>query len=198
MKAFLFALFIACSCITAFAQNDPAKELEERVHRQEERMAKLEYSATAYQQPVPAKKMMIIARQHAMQEQSKFKAEDIARAEELYQKGAQIFQYDASKPLLDSVVSIYPQLNRAGCAQLYRAQQEAGKEKERLLKDCMARFSMCYYFDGAQVGPLAMMQLAFYYKQAGSEHDADNLLGRLRKENPEAVGHDGALLVSKI
>ena len=103
-----------------------------------------------------------------------------------------------SKNLLDSIVSAYPQLNRAGCAQLYRAQREAGYEKERLLKDCIDRFYECYYLDGAQVGPLAVLQLASYYKEIGRVHDADKLFKQLRNKSPEAVSHGGTLLIDEI
>ena len=109
-----------------------------------------------------------------------------------------MMQDSASKKMLDSVVSTYPQLNRAGCAQLYRAQQEAGGKKERLLKDCIDRFSNCYYFDGTQVGPFATLQLASYYHQTGRQREARKLLRRLRNESPEAVGHSGELLVTRI
>lgn len=198
MKALLITFLAICSFMATSAQDaDKVKELEQRILRLEERMAKIEERVANGQQTPEVSKMRKVARMHTESERAKFKSEDIAKAEGLYQKAAQMLSQDASKALLDSVVSLYPQLNRAGCAQLYRAQQEMGEEKERLLKDCMERFSTCYYLDGAQVGPLAMFQLAFYYQQTDREGDAHKLFKRLRSESPEAIGHDGELLMSK-
>ena len=195
MKALFITLIALNSFLCASAQKeDKVTELEQRVKRLEYRLARMEKG-----QALPdAKKMMITARKKDADERRKYSAADIAKAEELYQQAANILSEDASKKLLDSVVSVYPQLNRAGCAQLYRARQETGPEKERLLKDCIARFSNCYYFDGTQVGPLAMLQLAEFYQESGREQDARKLFKQLRKESPEAVGHDGELLLNKI
>jgi hypothetical protein len=189
MKALIVTFLAVCAFVAASAQDaDKIKELEQRIQRLEERMAKVE----------GPKRMVEVAKQHVESERKNFKAEDIAKAEELYSKASRMLSEGDSKRLLDSVVSTYPQLNRAGCAQLYRGQQETGAEKERLLKDCIERFSTCYYLDGAQVGPMAMFRLAFYYRETGREPEARKLFERIRKESPEAVGHDGELLVKKI
>jgi len=190
MKTLFTTLLAVCSIVASAQDADKLKELEQRVQKLEERMAKIDNP--------PAKKMRNAARRYMEAERKNFKAEDIAKAEELYQKASKILSEDASKKLLDSVVTTYPQLNRAGCAQLYRAQQEIGPEKERLLKDCMKRFSKCYYGDGAQVGPLAMFQLAFYYQETDRDRDARKLFKQFRDESPEAVSHGGQLLVDEI
>ncbi len=200
MKALVLTVLAACSFATASAQDaDKIKELEQKVQRLEERLAKVEHHVANSQSTTrEAKKMMEVARRHVDVEKLNFKSADIQKAEQLYQKAAQLLSNDESKVLLDSVVSIYPQLNRAGCAQLYRAQQEAGELKERLLKDCINRFNTCYYLDGAQVGPLAIFQLAYYYQETERKRDARKLFKQLRHKHPEAVGHDGELLSSKI
>ena len=141
--------------------------------------------------------MAAVARQHVEIERTKFKPEDIAIAEQLYSKASEILRDTSSKKLLDSVVTTYPQLNRAGCAQLYRAQQETGAEKERLLKDCIQRFESCYYLDGAQVGPLAMFQLANYYRESGLKKEARQLFKEIRRKYADAVSHNGELLANK-
>jgi TolA-binding protein len=165
----------------------------------EGRVARTERNAAASQQTPGTKKMQTLARQHMEEERRNFKADDIQKAEELYTRASQIMRDGGdAKKLLESVVSLYPQLNRAGCAQLYRAQQETSREKVLLLKDCIARFSTCYYGDGAQVGPLAMFELAEYYQMAGKERDARELFSKIRKEYSESVGHDGVLLIDKI
>lgn len=199
MKSLCITLLAVLPFSAVFAQDaDKVKELEQKVHRLEVRIARLESNAARAETTPEAKKMMKVARQHVNSERGNFKSEDIAKAEELYQKAAPLLPGDERNKLLDSVVSGYPQLNRAGCAQLYRAQQETGSEKERLLKDCLDRFSNCYYLDGAQVGPLAMHQLAVYYQQTGRKQEADKFFKRIRKESPGAVNHRGALLVDEI
>ena len=197
MKALIVSFLAVLSFFATSAQDgNNVKELEKRVRRLEERLAALEKAALS-----PEVKMKVkAAHQRDSQDHKNFKAEDIAKAEEMYQRAAQRYiKYENDpNPALDSVVSAYPQLNRAGCAQLYRAQQESGPEKERLLKDCLDRFSGCYYFDGAQVGPLAMLQLAFYYKQTDRNREAGKLFKQLREKYPESVNHGGRLLVSEI
>jgi TolA-binding protein len=189
-------LFVGCSAQEA----EKVKQLEQRVKVLEEQVAQLQAAAGKTRSNDNAKKMMKVARQHVEAERQKFKAQDIEKAEELYGEASQMYMQSSkdSKKLLETVVTLYPQLNRAGCAQLYIAQQESGTEKERLLKDCMKRFDACYYLDGTQVGPLATLQLAFYYCQAGKDDDARKLFKQVRDEYPDAVGHDGELLTDKI
>jgi len=197
MKAFIITFLAICFYTGASAQDaGKAKELDQRVQTLEDRIAELEKKGAND----PAKKMQKVARQYAEAERGKFKPEDIAAAEKMYFRASDMMRRNEpeSKKVLDSVVSLYPKLNRAGCAQLYRAQQEADKEKERLLKDCIARYSGCYYMDGAQVGPLAMIQLAYHYRETGRKEDAQKLFDQIRKEYPEAVSHRGGLLVDEL
>jgi len=199
MKALLIVILSICSFTAVSAQDtDKIKELELKVKMLEERVARLERIKTDVEPSRHTKKMMEIAKKHSNQEREKFKADDIAKAEVLYQKGNKMLADERSKKPLDSIVSLYPQLNRAGCAQLYRAQQETGTEKERLLKDCIERFSNCYYGDGAQVGPLAMFQLAYYYRYMSKEAEAEKLFKQLRQQYRGAIGHDGEKLLSKV
>ena len=195
MKALIFTLLATCSVVVASAQDSvKVKELEHKVQGLEERIARMESRSVSDE----AKKMRRVAKQHGELERKTFKAEDIAKAEELYDKASKNLWDTGAKKLLASVVRLYPQLNRAGCAQLYLAQQDTAQNKELLLKDCMRRFDSCFYFDGTQVGPLAMFQLATWYQQTGRKQEAHKLFRRLRRESPEAVGHDGEPLVSKI
>ena len=174
MKSLLTILFVTCSFVISC------------------------HTASSRQTP-EAIKMEKVARRHMQDERKNFKQEEIQKAEELYTMASELLRNGGNpETLLDSVVSMYPQFDRAGCAQLYRAQLEKGQEKESLLKDCITRFSNCYYGDGAQVGPLAMLQLAEYDHLVGKEQDAQELVERLRKEYSESVGHDGVLLVDKI
>jgi TolA-binding protein len=196
----LLTLVFACSFNMVSAQQDTGKvkELEQTVKELEGRLAKMENRTANMRPTAEARKMMLVARRHIESEKKIFSAEDIEKVEKLYHRAAKKLSENESKPLLDSIVTHYPKFNRAGCAQLYRAQQESGQEKERLLKDCIDRFNTCYYYDGAQVGPLAMLQLAFYYQSVKNESEAHKLFKRLRNKYPNAVGHNGELLTDKI
>jgi hypothetical protein len=203
----LFTVLLLVYCISnSFAQGADKKELEQRVRTLEERIAVLEEriarvegASTIRQETPEAIKMEKVAKEHIAKERDNFKAEDIQSAEEIYKRASKLMRKsEDSKSVLDSVVTIYPQLNRAGCAQLYRAQQETGAEMERLLKDCIARFFNCYYGDGVQVGPLAMFRLAEYYRVNGNVQEAHKLYVEIRKEYPDAVNHSGALLVDRM
>jgi tetratricopeptide (TPR) repeat protein len=199
-KTFLFVAVAGCSVVTAQAQDaDSLRALRQRVQTLEQRLARAErqarYAARAQQTP-EARKMMRRAQVRVAYDRQNYEPEDIAKAEKMYVQASEKLSSKESKALLDRVVSEYPRLNRAGCAQLYRAQQEKGAEKERLLKDCIRRFSDCYYLDGTQVGPYAMFQLANYYQQWGRRAEARRLFDRIYDEYPDAVDHRGDLLIN--
>ena len=85
MKALFIIFLTVCSFIAASAQDaGRTKELELKVQRLEERVAKLEGISMRSQETPEAKKMMKVARQHAEEERTKFNAGDISSAEELY------------------------------------------------------------------------------------------------------------------
>lgn len=184
------ALLIANLCTSA-QDSVKVKELERRVNNLEKRMANNE-------QTPEAKRMAEVARERVATDKEKYSRDEIDKAEHLYQRANSALRDDKSKAILDSVVALYPKLNRAGCAQLYRAQQEYGAEKERLLISCISQFADCFYLDGTQVGPLATLYLAYYYKRTGKEADAQRLFKKVRKEYSTAVGHDGKLLIEKL
>lgn len=195
----LKTLFISIVCIFAIsavtAQDSVrVKELEKKIERLEVRLARVESMASEKKVSSEAKKMIKVVEKREKTERKKYKAEDIAKADQWYFKASRNMYNEDSQKLLDSVVSVYPYLNRAGCAQLYLAQQKEGTEKERLLKDCIDRFYTCYYLDGAQVGPLAMLRLADYYRYNGKSEDAIKLYKKIKHDCPKAVGHDGRLL----
>jgi TolA-binding protein len=206
MKLLLTVLFIAGSFLVTSAQDsDKTKDLEQKILKLEERIALLEGKMVKYERSVvtsqlsnEAKKMEKIAQLHMQEEKTKFNPQDIRTAEDIYMRASALKREGKdSKASLDSIVLMFPKLNRAGCAQLYRAQQESGQEKERLLQDCIERFSTCYYGDGVQVGPFAMFELAKYYQQSGKKKEAKDMFRKLRKEYSGAVGHDGVLLKDK-
>jgi len=200
MKTLMLAFLAACTFIVAPAQDSlKVKELEQRIKILEEKVARLEVSVKNGSLSDEAKKCRQAARQRSESDERNFRSEDIKKAEDWYVRASQNARTAESAKLLDSLVSQYPKLNRAGCAQLYLAQWEkSGPEKERLLKDCIDRFYNCYYFDGTQVGPFAIYQLAFYYKEQDKKEEARKLFKRIRSDSPDAVNHNGELLINNI
>jgi TolA-binding protein len=199
MKTLIAAVLLACSAVTASAQSaDDIARLEQRVKALEERLANVEAAVRRASLTPEALKMIDKAQHRMAEDREAFKTEDIMKAESLYIQASGDLSAASSQQLLDSIVVQYPRLNRAGCAQLYRAQQERGEAKERLLKDCIARFANCYYGDGTQVGPYAMLQLAVLYQKQGKTAEAEQLFAGIRKQYPDAVDHSGQLLVAHI
>ena len=198
-----FTLFVLLtSTYFSIAQTDDEKvrQLERRLEQIEERMSNLEKQVygpvgkNRTEASPAAKKMMEEARKRVDADRKKFPDTDIRKAEALYQSAMPDYTSDSSQRILESVVSTYPQLNRAGCARLYLARAAEGPEQERLLKDCITRFFDCYYLDGVQVGPFAMFHLWKYYMSSGNKSEAENLLQKIRKDHPDAVDHKGRLL----
>ncbi len=201
MKPFMFIAVLFPLCTTLLAQDSlKIKVLELRIRDLEGRVERLErFNASPRLQDI-VRKMEQAARARAMQDSIKYNPAYIKKAEALYFKASRLMRSNEPEALrlLDSLVTAYPQLNRAGCAQLYRAQLAEGAEKERLLNDCIDRFGDCYYFDGAQVGPLAMFKLGQYYIKEGKEDETRKLYERIKKEHPEAIDHSNQLLIDQL
>jgi hypothetical protein len=200
MKKATLIIIVCCAAFAAAAQDTgKVAQLEWKVKMLEQRQAKFERQLQAGHTKKLAEKKIKEAHKHVAAERAKFKAEDIARAETLYHRANRQSKPEIRNRLLDSVVILYPQLNRAGCAQLYLAQRaDSNDKREQLLKDCIDRFSECYYLDGAQVGPLAMLQLARLYNATNREPLGQELIKRLRKEHRKAIGHDGRRLLEDV
>jgi hypothetical protein len=202
MKWILLSL-AATFCVSSLSAQDAdkIKELEGRIQILEGRIANTEPQAATLAQPQEQQEVvrnMQLARARMAEDKKRFKAKDIAAAEDMYQKAARNVMNATSTILLKGVVSEYSQLNRAGCAQLYLARHAGDAEKETLLLDCIRRFSNCYYGDGIQVGPYAMFSLAQYYRDFGREEESEKLAARIRKECAAANDHEGRLLVSRL
>lgn len=187
---------------TAQATEERSRTLEQKVELLEQRVASLErelhHVARLAGETPEAARWKARAAARIAEEREKFGAGEVAEVEAMYVRASRDLSSLGSKAVLDSIVSRYPHLNRAGCAQLYRAQQESGTERERLLKDCIERFSASLYGDGAQVGPLALYQLAIHYEQTGRQAEAARLFTRIRKKHPLAIDHRGLLLVHSV
>jgi hypothetical protein len=202
MRSFITTIIVALFSVGSWAQEIDKSALEKQIQQLEQRVARLEayVSTLPGVEPSPeVKKMMEYAQLRMAMDKRVFSRKELGDIEALYQSAAKNLGSFESEKLLQMIVTQYPKSNRAGCAQLYAARyNKSGKDQERLLKDCIARFGDCYYGDGTQVGPFAMLNLANYYENAGKTEKAKALYDKIRKEHSDAVMHDGHLLVSEI
>jgi tetratricopeptide (TPR) repeat protein len=103
-----------------------------------------------------------------------------------------------AKESLKKLISKYTQGNLVGCAMLYLGQMSTGREREDYLKTAVEKYSDCWYGDGVQVGAFARCELAFYYHEIGQVEQASSLFNELVEKYPDAIDHNGCLLVDKI
>jgi hypothetical protein len=132
------------------------------------------------------------------QNRSKYKAEQLREAEELYQVGNQKWGSAEASESLQTMIKKYPDINRTGCATLYVAQKSDGDQRVTYLRDCIEKFNDCFYGDGVQVGVCARFLLAQYYSSKGDRDKAAALYSEIKTRHPEAVDHSGNLLVEGI
>ena len=124
MKALTIFALATCLAINVSGQEaDRVKELEQKVEQLQQRTSKLEGQLAAQTGMTPeAKVKMPLFEKRSAKDKQIFLAEDIREAETIYQEAAKEFGSKKCKRLLRKVVRRYPDLNRAGCAQLYLAQ----------------------------------------------------------------------------
>ena len=138
------------------------------------------------------------AKMRVRQDQRRYGKDDLAAAEEFYQAAAKNWRGDEARAALKTLTERFPELNRTGCAALYVAQWAQGPEREQLLRRAAERHGDCFYPNGAQVGAYARYLLAHHYREAGKPAEAERLLEQIRTNYPDAVTHDGRLLVAVI
>lgn len=114
---------------------------------------------------------------------------EFAEMEKDYQEINTNYKSPQVKQLLTQFIAKWKKGNRVGCATLYLAQKSGGAAQEALLKKCTEEFSDSYYLDGTQVGGLARLFLADFYKKAGKSAQVKTLATELRKEFPNAQDH---------
>lgn len=129
------------------------------------------------------------------QDQEKYTPQQLSDAEQLYQVANKQWGTLEAIENLQTVIKKYPDINRAGCATLYLAQLSQGDEHTRYLQDCIEKYDDCFYGDGVQVGAYARFMLAEDYKSQGQTEKAEALLNEIKTKYPDAVGHDGNLLL---
>lgn len=132
------------------------------------------------------------------QDQKNYTPQQLGEAERLYQTANQKWGTLEASNSLQQMIQKYPDLDRTGCAVLYLAQMSQGEGRARYLQDCIDKYNDCFYGDGAQVGPYARFMLAEDYRQNGELAKAKALFDEIKSKYPDAVGHDGNLLVNFI
>jgi tetratricopeptide (TPR) repeat protein len=108
------------------------------------------------------------------------------------------WQSEEAQESLKTLVEKYKKANRTGCAILYLGQMSQGDEQIAYLKQAIKDHSDCFYGDGAQVGALARLFLARAYLNSGNDKKAKPLFEEIRKNYPDAIDHNGNLLVEQL
>ena len=108
------------------------------------------------------------------------------------------FSKTGDRQAFKSLVSKYPKANRTGCAALYMAQRMQGARQIAALTEVIEKFGDCYYGDGSNVGALARYHLVQAALNQGDKARAKAVADEFRRNNSDAIGHDGALIVDKL
>ena len=132
------------------------------------------------------------------QDRSKYSAEQLREAEELYRVANQKWGSAEAAESLQTMIKKFPDINRTGCATLYVAQKSEGDQRVKYLQQCIEKFNDCFYGDGVQVGVYARFLLAQYYAGQGNKDKAAELYSEIKSKYPQAVDHGGNLLVDSI
>lgn len=168
------------------------RELQALVERLEAAMAPMlaDYERTQ-------RRMALRKRFEARSEQDEkiYTPDQIRRMWEIHLKGQNAWGTKKARKLLKQVMDQYPESNLAGCSVLYLGQMAKGAEKEAYLKRAIAQYGDCYYGDGVQVGAYATRLLSEYYRSRGETDKSAALIEELATKYPDAIDHNGDLLV---
>ncbi|MCB1097927.1 MAG: hypothetical protein R3F19_19745 [Verrucomicrobiales bacterium] len=124
-------------------------------------------------------------------DEKKMSKKEFAEMERDYQQINKNYKASDIKEVIGNFLKKYKEGNRVGCATLYLAQKSSGDAREALLKTAIENFSDSYYLDGCNVGGLARLYLASYYKQTGKNSDAERLIAEIKKDYKDAQDHSG-------
>jgi beta-lactamase regulating signal transducer with metallopeptidase domain/tetratricopeptide (TPR) repeat protein len=123
---------------------------------------------------------------------------ELGEIEQLYQTANKRWKSQEAQDSLEKLVARYAKANRTGCAVLYLGQMSESAQKERYLKRAIEDFGDCMYGDGVQVGAFARYLLAMHYEETGKKNEAKRLVAELIEDYPDAVGHNGNLLIEQL
>ena len=146
-------------------------------------------------------------RQHALrdrfikrmaQDKGRYSQTQVNEAENLMGIADQKWGTPEATESLQTLITRYPESDRAGCALLYVAQQSQGVGRAKYLQDCINKYDDCFYGDGVQVGAYARFLLARDYQSNGDTEKARALFDELKSKYPGAIDHRGALLLDNL
>jgi beta-lactamase regulating signal transducer with metallopeptidase domain/TolA-binding protein len=194
--------------VRAADENSDDKEriaqLEKRVKELESRLAAAEKKvdpraadpAAATREQIDAQ--IAKARERMRADRKSHNAEDLEECEQLYQVANRQWRTPQAKESLAKMLEKYSDMNRTGCALVYMGQMSAGDKKVEYLQKSIDKFSDCYYGDGTQVGPWARALLGWHYQENNQPDKAKELFEQIKKDYPDAIEHQGHLLVKVI
>lgn len=187
-------LFTAAGSSKLNAQDDPAA-MRERITALERRLSEFESKEADEKSHVRLReKNKLNARKRALEDKRRYKPDEIAEIESLYQVANKKWRSDEARESLKKLLEKYDAANRTGCALLYMGQMSKGSERIEYLTRAVEKFSDCYYFDGCQVGGYGRYVLALTLWESGDKDKALALLGELRDKYKEAIDHKGRLM----
>jgi murein DD-endopeptidase MepM/ murein hydrolase activator NlpD len=196
MKTVAIALCFVAP-LALFAGDEAA--LREKVAALEKRIAELE-GQTA--EPSRIEKLRAenkaAASKRAAEDKRRYKQEELAEIENLYQVANKNWRTDEARTSLKQLLAKYDKANRTGCATLYMGQMSEGAERIEYLTRAVEKFSDCYYFNGCQVGGYGRFVLALTYWQAGEKEKARALFTELKTKYKDAIDHRGRLITDSV
>jgi exonuclease VII large subunit len=188
-----------------FAQGtaDEAAQLRRKVKQLEQQVQQLE------QELKPLKEQQVAqSRQRALrerfekkvaQDKQKYTEEQLVEAENLYEAIERKWNFpNQATEIYQALLKKYPGVNRIGCAALDLAEwvkAASADERQNYLKDCIEKYSECFYGDGVQVGAYARFVLAQDCRSRGEEKKAAALLSEIKAKYADSIDHRGNLLV---
>jgi hypothetical protein len=188
--------------VAAQTNTDDIAQLKQRVDALEKRVnamsqllepLKAQQAADARRRVLHEEFVKRLARDNA-----KYTAAQLQEAEKMYQVANKQWGTPEAVDSLKAMIAQFPDLDRTGCAVLYLAQSAQGESRAKYLQDCITKFNDCYYGDGVQVGAYARYLLALDYRKQGDTPKAEALETDIKTQFPEAVDHDGNLLVESL
>lgn len=169
-------------------------ELEKRVEALEQQMQPVSHEARIEQARRDAK---LAARQRMQQDLQTHTRQQLADAEQLYQKANKDLRSPDAAATLQQMIDKYPKCNRTGCAVMYLGQMSQGADRRKYLTLAAEQFADCRYGNGVQVGAYALWYLAHDALREKPD-EARAMFGKLIKEYPDAIDHKGNLLADML
>lgn len=192
----------ASAPVLAQTNADEVAQLKQRVAQLEKQVQEISEVVAPLKEQLAADKRRQALRaqfeKKMTQDQQKYTSAQLGEAEQLYQVANRKWGTPKAAQSLQTMIEKYPDINRTGCAVLYVAQNSKGEARTRYLQQCIEKHDNCFYGDGVQVGPYARLMLAEDYQAKGDTKKAAELYREIQTKYPEAVDHNGKLLVDVI